>query len=96
VEADLVRAKMPELLGTLTQLGVRSLSLFGSAARGDGKQGSDLDFLVEFEGAASFSRYMDLKELLEKEFQKPIDLVTLRALRRSLRDQVLAESIKVA
>jgi len=72
------------------------LSLFGSAARGEAKEDSDLDFLVEFEGPATFDRYMDLKELLEREFKTTIDLVTVRALKPILRDQILSEAIRVA
>src|ERR1700722_2936771 len=50
----------------LAGLHVISLSLFGSASRGQAVAGSDLDFLVEFEGMATFDRYVDLKELLER------------------------------
>src|SRR5882724_2690409 len=40
--------------------GVRHLGLFGSGARGTAREGSDLDFVVEFE-TKSFDSYMDLK-----------------------------------
>ena len=80
----------------LSALRIESLSLFGSMARGEAKEGSDLDFLVEFEGLATFDRYMDLKELLEREFQTSIDLVTVRALKPLLRDQIVSEAIRVA
>ncbi len=91
-----MRAKLALAPDLLVNLGVRSLSLFGSAARGQAREGSDLDFLVEFEGLATFDRYMSLREFLEREFAVPIDLVTLRALKPRLRDQILAEAIKVA
>jgi|GEM_PF-281679 len=88
----IVAALRPQLVA----LGIKSLSLFGSAARGEAKEDSDLDFLVEFEGPATFDRYMDLKELLEREFKTTIDLVTVRALKPILRDQILSEAIRVA
>ena len=47
-------------------LGVKSLALFGSVARGDDRPDSDIDVLVEFHGAATFDQYMDLKFLLEE------------------------------
>jgi uncharacterized protein len=80
----------------LAPLHIKSLSLFGSVARGDASEPSDLDFLVEFEGLATFDRYMDLKELLEAEFETAVDLVTVRALKPLLRDQIVNEAIRVA
>jgi tetratricopeptide (TPR) repeat protein len=47
----------------LRRLGVKSLDVFGSHARGEAQPDSDSDLLVEFEGSATFDRFMDLKEL---------------------------------
>ncbi len=41
--------------------GLKSLAVFGSVARGDDHEKSDLDILVTFEGKATFDRFMDLK-----------------------------------
>ena len=56
--------------------GVRSLLLFGSAARGEAGPDSDVDLLVEFEGAPSFDRYMGLRIFLEDQLGRPVDLIT--------------------
>jgi predicted nucleotidyltransferase len=96
MDAAEVRNKLGNQAGRFGQLGVRSLSLFGSVARGDAGRDADLDFLVEFEGPATFDRYMALKELLEAEFRHRIDLVTVRALKPALRDQIIREAVKVA
>jgi predicted nucleotidyltransferase len=42
------------------------LALFGSVARDEATAESDVDLLVEFEGGATFDRYMDLKFFLEE------------------------------
>lgn len=96
VNEERVRARLVIVNDRLRALGVKSLSLFGSASRGSSGEDSDLDFLVEFEGPATFDRYMGLRELLEAEFQSPIDLVTKRALRPMIRDQILGEAVRVA
>jgi predicted nucleotidyltransferase len=96
MDANGVQKQIAGLTEQLGTLGVRSLSLFGSAAKGVAKDGSDLDFLVEFVGPATFDRYMSLKELLEEEFKVKIDLVTLRALKPVIREQILREAVKVA
>jgi predicted nucleotidyltransferase len=88
--------KLAVSTGKLVELGVKSLSVFGSVATGQATEGSDIDFLVEFEGPATFARYMGLKELLEGEFLTRVDLVTLRSLNPRLRDQILGEAVKDA
>ena len=82
-------------LDTIRSFGVQSLALFGSVARDEATETSDLDFLVEFEGAATFDRYMELKFSLEDLFGKPVDLVTKRSLKPQIAESVLEEAIDV-
>lgn len=79
----------------LRELHVRELSLFGSYARGDAGEGSDLDFLVELE-RKSFDDYMAVRELLERLFGRKVDLVMKSALKQGLRERILAEAIRAA
>jgi hypothetical protein len=74
------------------RFGVRSLGLFGSAARGEATATTDLDFLVEFENP-NFDRYMDLLEYLEKSFGHPVDLVLANTLKPRLRESMLRETV---
>ena len=76
----------------LRRLGVRRLGLFGSAARDEATEASDLDFLVEFE-RKTFDAYMDVKELLERLFQRRIDLVVAEAVKPQLKPRILREAI---
>ena len=96
MDAREIGLRVAALHPKLAPIRVKSLYLFGSAARGEAKEGSDFDFLVEFEGPATFAQYMDLEELLEDEFNIPIDLVTVRALKPVLRDRIVSEAIRVA
>lgn len=91
-----VRSRLAGLSSQLKDLHVKSLSLFGSAARNEAKPDSDLDFLVEFDQPATLHGYMSLKELLEAEFGVKIDLVTVKALKPILRDRILNEAVRVA
>lgn len=75
----------------LRRLGVRRIGLFGSAARGDATEESDLDFLVDLE-PKTFDGYMELKELLERWFGRRVDLVLSDALKPALRAAVLREA----
>lgn len=73
-------------------MGVRRLGLFGSAARGETTDASDLDFLVEFE-KKTFDGYMDLKFLLESLFGCPVDLVIAETIKPRLRPFILKELV---
>jgi uncharacterized protein with HEPN domain/predicted nucleotidyltransferase len=73
--------------------GIRRLSLFGSALRGDLLPGSDLDVLVEFlPGAAVGLRFITIQDELEDLFGRPIDLNTPAFLSRHFRERVLHEA----
>jgi predicted nucleotidyltransferase len=78
--------------GELRRLGVRRLGLFGSAARGEATETSDLDFLVELD-RKTFDAYMDVKELLERLFCRRIDLVLADSIKSQLRPAILQETI---
>lgn len=76
----------------IKSFGVRSLSLFGSYARGDETEQSDLDFVVELE-RKSFDAYMDLKLFLEDLFGRPVDLVLFDGIKPRLRTAILQEAV---
>ena len=80
----------------LKALGVRRLLIVGSAARGELRPDSDLDFIVEFKEAATFVGYMELIEILEQVLGRRVDLTTLKALRPEIAVHVLAEARRVA
>jgi predicted nucleotidyltransferase len=72
---------------------IRKLSLFGSALRGELREDSDIDLLVEFEpghvpGLAFFAMQNELSEILGRK----VDLNTPQFLSRYFREQVLAEA----
>lgn len=69
---------------------VRKIGLFGSFARGEEKESSDVDILVDFEeGAKTFDNFMELKFFLEDHFARKVDLVTVSALRPQLKEDIL-------
>ncbi len=81
---------------TLQTLGVESLALFGSVARDEADENSDVDLLVEFALPLTFDRYMDVKFFLEDLLEKRVDLVTWRSLKPLLREDVKREVVYVA
>ena len=80
----------------LTRFGVRSLALFGSVARNEAGPESDLDFLVEFDGPATFDGYMGLKIFLEDLLGARVDLVMRKALKDHLIASIEQDAVRVA
>ena len=79
-------------------MGVRHLFLFGSLARGEATEASDIDVLVEYEPETklSFFRVCGLRYRLEELLGAQVDLVTTGGLRPEIRDEVLSEAIRAA
>lgn len=73
---------------------VHELLLFGSAARGEMKEGSDIDLLVEFMPSAKvgFMMLAGMQNELAALFGRKVDLVTKSGLKPSLREKVLSET----
>ena len=80
----------------LTKLGVKSLSIFGSVARGEERPDSDVDILVEFKGRATFDRYMDTKFYLEELLGRKVDLVTPKAIKPRMKPYIMQDLVHVA
>jgi len=79
----------------LSTFGVQQLLLFGSAARGEANENSDLDFLVELE-VYSLVNFKNPKFALEAWFAQPIDLATSRQLKPTVLEQVKKDLKRVA
>lgn len=97
---QLGRDEVLETLRTRKQLlverfGVVSLALFGSFARGQATETSDLDILVRFDGPATSRAYFGVQFYLEDLLGRPVDLVTEKALRAEIRSQVEREAVDV-
>jgi uncharacterized protein len=75
--------------------GVRSLAIFGSVAREEADERSDIDVLVEFSEPITFDRYMDLKFYLEDSLGVKVDLVTRKMLKPQLQRTVDKEAVYV-
>jgi predicted nucleotidyltransferase len=81
----------------LQKLGVVSLAVFGSVARDDSSQKSDIDLLVEFDRDISLFHLFEIQHRLEDIFGVPkVDLIQKSAVHPALREQILSEAVDVA
>ena len=93
--ADILKA-LRASRGTLEAFGVSRLSLFGSFARDEGRDDSDVDLLVEFNRPVGLFEFVRLRRQLAEIVSRPVELVTPAALKPQLRDRIVAEAVSVA
>ena len=79
----------------LRRMGVKTLALFGSAARGELRPESDIDLLVELEPPYTFDRYIRVKFYLEDLLHHPVDLVMAETLKARIKPYVESEAVYV-
>lgn len=90
---DALRLRRSELIPLAAQFGARALRVFGSVARGEGDEQSDIDFLVDFEPGRSLFDQADLLIALEDLLGMRVDVATEAALRPRVRERVLREAV---
>jgi len=73
-----------------TKFFVDKIGYFGSFARNEQTESSDIDIIVSFEKPLGWA-FFDLQELLEAELDRKVDLVSIKALKEQLKDIILKE-----
>jgi predicted nucleotidyltransferase len=79
----------------IREYSVKTIGVFGSVARNEGTEQSDLDLLVEFSKPVGFVTFMRLENFLSERLGERVDLVTSDSLKPVIRQDVLAEVIYV-
>ena len=84
----------PEIAEICRRYDVKELAVFGSAARGEMRPDSDIDLLVEFlpEARVSLLRHAAAERELTALLGRKVDLVSKRALKDAVRDEVLPQA----
>ena len=94
VEA-LLRERRQEVLRIADKYGAGRVRIFGSVARGEADDQSDVDFLVDLGPGRSLLDLGGLQFELEALLGRPVDVVTERGLKARLRGRVLREAMPV-
>ena len=92
-QAELLREKREEILQIAKKNGAYNVRVFGSVARGEADEKSDIDLLVDMEPGRSLldlgGLLMDLQDLLGCD----VNVVTEKGLRERIRERVLREAV---
>jgi predicted nucleotidyltransferase len=89
----LLKAKRDEILQVCAKYGARNVRVFGSVARGEADEQSDIDLLVEFEPNRSLLDHAGLWVELQELLGVKVDVVSERGLKPRIRQRVLQEAI---
>jgi predicted nucleotidyltransferase len=93
MRSPLLEEHREKILELAARHGASNVRVFGSLARGEGTESSDLDLLVTLEGKRSLLDLVGLKQDIEDLLLRPVDVVTEPALSPYIRDRVLAEAM---
>ncbi len=74
---------------------VKTIGVFGSYVRGEQKDGSDIDILVEFSEPVGFFAFLDLEEYLTGLLGVKVDLVSKKALKPRIGKHILQELVSL-
>jgi uncharacterized protein len=89
----LLKQKREKILETAARFGASNVRVFGSVARGEEEESSDIDLLVNMDPGRSLmdlgGLLVELQELLGTE----VDVVTEKGLRPRIREQVLKDAV---
>lgn len=85
---DCIRGHLPELR---RRYGVTAIGVFGSYVRGEARQRSDIDILVDFDEAISLFRFIELELELRKVLGRKVGLLLRSALKPGIGKSILGE-----
>lgn len=91
--AEVVESKREEVLAAARRHGATNVRIFGSVARGDADECSDIDILVDLDPDRSLFDLGRLWSDLEQILGRPVDVVTENGLKQRIRERVLKESV---
>jgi len=88
-----LRERRAEILRCASKHGARNVRVFGSAARGEAQQGSDIDLLVEMEPGRSLLDLVGLWQDLEDMLGSHVDVLSEGGVSPHLRERIYADAI---
>lgn len=83
------------VLPIVKSAGVTRCALFGSYAKGEANEKSDVDLLIEIPRGTGLFTLVSLKNKLEKELDKKVDLVTYQSINPYLRESILNNQLQI-
>ncbi len=93
---DAIKREIHDLMPQLvSKYHIAHLYLFGSYARGEQREESDIDLLVDFTKTPDLLTFIEIEEFLQEHLHHKVDLVPKRKLNHHIKEQILHEAIAI-
>lgn len=89
----LLEAATPVLRSLAAEQGYERLAVFGSVARGDAREDSDIDLIVETPPGTSSFAFVRFKQLVEQILGREVDLISYGGLADGLDDDIRRDAV---
>ncbi len=93
--SDILTPHRAEIWRLLRRCGVRRLRVYGSVARGEADDNSDVDLLVDWRSRGKFGSVVTLQLELEKVLGRPVEIHTEDSTYWAIRERVLSEAVEL-
>lgn len=90
---EILSEKREQILAIAARYGARNVRVFGSVARGDADENSDVDFIVEFDESSSLMDHAAMMLELEAILGRRVDIAPEKCLRPRVRERVMQEAV---
>jgi uncharacterized protein len=96
MKRDEAISRLRERAPDLKRLGVEHLYMFGSTARDEARDDSDIDLFFDYQkGKVGLFELMDVREIATQILGRPTDIVTRDSLHKTLRQRIEASALQV-
>jgi len=90
-----LRQKRDRILQIASLYGAKDLRIFGSIARNEQNESSDIDLLVKMEKGTTLLKHISLVHALEEELGTKVDVVSENAIKGRIKENILREVIQL-
>jgi len=84
-----------EILFSANKFGARNIKVFGSVARGEADDDSDIDFLVEMYKGRALSDRITFKQDLLKILVRDVDMISIKAIKGRIKENILKDAVSL-
>ncbi|HEX2925267.1 MAG TPA: nucleotidyltransferase family protein [Ruminiclostridium sp.] len=90
-----LRQKRDRILQIASLYGAKDLRIFGSTARNEQNDSSDIDLLVKMEKGTTLLKHISLVHALEEELGIKVDVVSENAIKGRIKENILREVVQL-
>lgn len=90
-----LRQKRDRILQIAALYGAKDLRIFGSIARNEQNESSDVDLLVKMEKGTTLLKHLALVHALEEELGTKVDVVSENAIKNRIKENIMREAVQL-